>query len=641
MRIIILLMFICSNTSAQVLEGANAYQNTFASFERPCTGKMSNGHFYFAGFINHYDTASVITNIECFRLDMNTGEVIYKTLPSLSSQSVLWVWAMDSLGHVWASLSSSVRRLYEFNFKDSIWYRDHGGLPDETGARGNELAYSFGMGTDGNLHIGTSSWRPMILYFDRKRDTLISYGSADPKQDYVLSISGDKDYIYEQVGQKSKNYLICTNKTTGEHTKIDSIATNSRFNIRARNDGFVYYSNAVGNYRLNGPERTKVTSFGGTKYIEYYEMGDVGQPRLTASYFDPTKNELSYSISNGISGKVTINAENILAKIGFLWTSNADSNIIIYQGEYYGSVYEYDRAGKKATVTGKGIGNIYSVAQIDDSTFALGCYPSGLLLEFNINQPWTVGVYDAQTNTVSGISPTSNPRFLCNMITKGGFNHVYGLVYDSVYDVLIGSGNIDRVADGVGICAYFRKTGEVTGYDYNKIPANCNYRDLKLWGNKALLSIYGASGRVYVYDYLKNFMADSIVDKRFTNFGKLYPVGDLLLCIANNRYVKINMAKQKTVIYDSTTTAQNYFHTMLPDGRIAVNGWFAPPKDFWPFKWLGNKPDQSSYSGFIGSYFSAVGKTIVQTPNVTNKQFDLKKAYGIEQFINNKLTNNE
>lgn len=642
MRIILsaLIMFFYLHSTAQVINKAKAYQNTFM-YANLMGGVTREGHIYTVGFVNHYDSIGDSKDIEVLRINLTNGSIISKILPGIySAASALWTSAKDSTGKTFIGFNST-RHIGTLNFKDSIEWKDYGNGFNASFETGQELAYSTSLGVDGNMYFGASSGRTKVAMYDKQLDTIICYGVTDYSQDYVLSIAGDTSWIYSQVGQNKKIYLYATRKSDSAHFKLDSIGPLSRFDLRCRNDNNVYVGTLNGKFRLEGLSMIPVVSFGGTKFIDYHELGQAGQPKINSSYYNPVTSQYSYVTNTGINATINVPSENILSKIKIVFADRSDSRYIYFFGDYYGEFRRYDNLLDTTIVIGGAFGNVYSVVQMTDSTFGFGCYPSGLTAIWNKNKPYTVGIYDSVTQTVSGLTKTSNPRFVCNMkSTPAQFHHVVGIVYDSVNNLLIGAGNVDRVGAGtsVAVCACGKDSSY--GYDYNKIPPSNNFRDIVLHGRDVLLSTSGTNGRIYFYNYLKNVMRDSIIYDGWTGFGKLLPVGALLLGIGDYRYYKINLAKNKELIYDSTVAnSLTYYAMMLPDGRIAVNAWEPPPKDFWPYKYLGDLSSMLNYSGYLGSYYSSYGKDITETKNMVERVINLSKPLGREQFVHWKLNN--
>jgi hypothetical protein len=650
MRVLITAMALFNyiQSYSQVLPNAKAWENTYTTMNIYDT--TASGHIVTCFFIMQYDTTNDMSlNMRVGRIDLNTQDTITKEINAPSSSSAFWMYLMDSVGNFYISFNTSGRSIWLVNLRDSL-YIDSVGKPflDE-----NTLTYSMAIGTDRKIYMGGSSGGTYVSVYDPLAKTFTKFGEVLTNQDYVLGVTGDSEWIYAQVGQRSYNYIVAIRKSDGYKKKIDSVPSSTRFDLKTRNDNRININGIHGRYILKDTTLTLIPvgqSYTGTDEI-YYKNVWVGTTVPTPKgkkrvdpYFNEATNVYSYTSNTGLNNSITLNSIFIRANIRFVIPHPSDPNRLLYNGDYYGSWYDYFINEDSAVVIGKGIGNVYSYARVNDSIIALGCYPSGQVGIWNINQAWTVGVYDSITQSVGtfGGKGVSNPYILTYFknVDNAGMSHVNQLLYDSTTNYLVGFGDVIRVGDGFSIAAVNWITGEAHGIDFNRFPVGITFRNISFYQkNQVAISTSKdtSSAKIWVYNFIINELVDSVKLSGFSNYGRVYSVGSLLVCVANNRFYKINMALDKKLIYDSIIGGTGYFNTMLPDGSIGYNGWYQPPNDFWRITYLGNNGNMSNYVGVIGDYYTHYGRDIIKTVNVVDRIINLETVEGKEAFIKRKL----
>src|SRR5919197_2901420 len=102
---------------------AIATTNTYIPL--PFYGTTSNGHIGCAGLNNRYSENGSPLPIEIVRIDLTSNSISYKIINgTVSSASVYWSYTFDSLGNFYLGLNTANRKIFRFNFKDSIWYEN-------------------------------------------------------------------------------------------------------------------------------------------------------------------------------------------------------------------------------------------------------------------------------------------------------------------------------------------------------------------------------------------------------------------------------------------------------------------------------------------------------------------------------------
>ena len=214
------------------LKNAVAGVNTYNPI--PVYGTTSAGSVYGAGLNLFLSNVGKPLPAQFVRIDFGKKEATYKTLPGvLSANGAFWIAGFDGTGNVYLSMNTGMRRILQFNLKDSIQYKDRGNAFLD----GHTLAYSMSLGRDGKMYFGGSSGSTSWSSFDPKTNTFENHPPVDPYNDYVLSIAGDSDYVYAQTGQRNSVQLWSIRKRDEYKKLLCKISNTTRIELATREDG--------------------------------------------------------------------------------------------------------------------------------------------------------------------------------------------------------------------------------------------------------------------------------------------------------------------------------------------------------------------------------------------------------------------
>lgn len=554
------------------LKNALAYSSNFIPL--PVYGITSNGHIYTCGLNNNYAPNGEARPLVLLRIDLTTGALTQKVLEgSFSSPSVLWEHVFDSAGNFYLGLNSHNRKVFRFNLKDSIAYENLGnGFKDN-----RSLAYSFSLGADNHLYFGGSSGGTYWTEYDPLMKSITQHPAADSVNDYVLTIQSDTDYVYCQTGQRNGIYFWSIRKADDQKKLLFKIPNSKRFNTLTGKDGVCYVSfttdTLTGNYRLKNGSATKVISPAMPLSNKYQEVnGGMGQPNVISN-FDASDNKIYYSINDSFFTPVSIPCSKTNTEIRAILGFKNDSNHIYYAGDYYGSYYCYDLKKDTAILLGNTGYNIYASLEQNDSIMWMSGYPSGYIMQWNRNKPWTTQKFINGRITNAYKNANANPKLMhyFKSNTAAGFHHASLLESDGNGNI-IAAGNVIRIGNTSSIGTYNILNDSIYGYNFEKI-SKLGASGLATWGRLMVLATYysfGGQPKLYFYDPQQNIMRDSL-QFGFDDYGKIYIKGNILTGISRNRIYSVNLSEKKIIKNFAFAPNSILGSYQLTDGYITVN----------------------------------------------------------------------
>ncbi len=550
------------------LVNAKSYTNSFIPIS--IFGKTSNGHIYTCGIINNYSTTGTPLPITLVRIDLTSKSVLNKSIEGTrSSSSILWASAFDSTGTFYLGLNSLNRKIFRFNLKDSIDYKNLGnGFKN-----GSTLAYSMSLGCNGNMYFGGSSGDPYVSEYNPYKNKIIEYPSIDEANDYVLTIAGDTNFIYAQTGQRNSIQLWAMKKSDSTKHLLFKIPNNTRMNMSTTTDGiFVSFhcDTLKGNWKMVDGNAVACNGKTGND-IRYFEINNPNFPPTVISNFDAVQTKLFYSINKSFYQNISINSGKINTNIRAVFGFQQNDTNIYYAGDYYGNYYKYNVSENVSTLLGNTTFNIYSVLKDTDSTIYFGNYPSGALLKWNRNLPWTLNKFINNTIVLPGRN--SNPHLIgyFKSETPAGFHHLSLMIRDFKGNIVC-AGDVIRIGNTCSIGVYNPLKDSIYGYDFNKIKGLAS-SGLAAWKNFIIFStnnFYGGIAKLYFYSSTANKMIDS-VDLGFADYGKIYTDQNFLIGVANDRIYKLNLTTKQLQQNFSYKKNSIIYSQQLSDGTIIIH----------------------------------------------------------------------
>jgi hypothetical protein len=625
---------------SDTLTKCKVWTNTF--LPTSAYGLTSNNHLYNVAFIQHYDAQNNRLEPQVARIDITAGTVTYKTMPNAVSSGFLWLFEKDTLGNIYFGLNDRNRKIWKFNFKDSIQATNLGNCFND----GQALAYSYGLDWNNHVYFGASSGGTFWAEYNPATGIVTQHPEVYQGHQYVLSITGDNDYAYAQTGQDNDIRLYSIRKSDNQTTLLFKITNSTRFNLRQLREG-VYVSfntdTLSGAYHLHDGIATSSNGiFPSSNFIEdqYKEVDGFRESK----YFDELNSKISYTVTfpapYTANATIPVNSDTVESSVGRVFAFN-DSIHIYYSGITYGAFYDYNTVTNTVTKIGSTGLNAYSFLAVNDSIMYIGNYPNGTLIKWNRNQPWTL--LTAQNGIVVQLSKTSNPSFCGTFRSYAGFHHCTLLIQDK-YGNIVGAGGVIRTSNTCSIAVYNPIKDSMYGYDDSKIIAlsESNVARFRRWILFSTNNVNGGTPKIYYYNSLTNQMDDSITIEGYNNYGNISVVGDLLIGssfgdVSNNflgKLYKINL-RTKRVLLDTTLNASIGSNGISSDGKFYINTTATNiPKRFWQTVFV-------NYSSFTrcGNWLCRTyGNSIIAVKNFLNPSIDLDTARGRFQYTKKTLT---
>ncbi len=559
-----------AQTLADTIPRAHAYINGYHVINSYFfTGK---GHTIGIGYINHYSPEGKALPVEIVRIDFTNGQFSKKTIPEfLSGVDVFWISLIDTKGNIYLSGNVPQRKILRLNLEDSIYYTDMGNAFE----KGTALGYSMLEGQDGKIYFGGSSGGTFWSSYDPTTKVWDKRPVIDSNHVYVLSITGDAQYMYAQTGQQNAIRLWAIRKKDGQKKLLASIVNTTRFNVATYQEGIYvsFYSDTLkGTFILKNGAMLRIQSVPPGNNAMSYESRHSKELQQISSVYEPVSNELYFGWKNLKDKKIKIPSAESESNIRKIFSFPGDTKCFYYVGDYYGNYYQYEIAKREPLLLGNTGLNVYSFLALNDSIMYMGGYPSGYLMVWNRHQPWTVNRF-INGKFISIGDKEANPKLLIHWKSEGnppaGFHHTLQMIFDKKGNI-IGAGNVIRIGNAASVGVFNPKDKTLYGIDYSFLN-NTTFSGMIAWKDKIIFSVKGA-GKNYLwfYDPQKNRMTDSI-DVGFDDYGKLYLNKNLLTGIANDRIYMYDLAKNKLIknFTFPKNSISNSFETK--DGKMFIH----------------------------------------------------------------------
>lgn len=592
------------------LPNAAAYINSFSLL--PFNGTTGSGDYYAAGFNEYYDEKGKAQEVEFVRIDLTTKKIQYKKLPGvMSGNGFYWTYIFDNKGDVYLSMNTANRKLIRLNLKDSIVFTDLGNaFPN-----GTALAYSASLGAEGHLYFGGSSGGTYWSEYDPVKQSFQKHPVADPENDYVLSIAGDEDYVYLQTGQRKNIRLWAVNKKNDEKKLLFTVPNSTRISLGTYSDGIyagIHTDTLAATFQLvkgNAVKTAKNSSAGHKEISGIYEPSSVKKQSIEMA-FNAAESQLNFSIGSKTYEPITIRSSYTTSAIRRVFSFPNDKDNIYYAGDYYGNYYRYNLKEKKADLLGSTGYNIYSSVALNDSIIYLSGYPSGFIMLWNKNKPWTTHKF-INGKMVDAKDANANPKLLHYWKSEGtpaaGFHHTFQILRDNRGN-LIGAGDVIRIGNAASIGVYNPLADKIYGIDYTPFTG-FTFAGIALWKDLVVYSMKSKGKKkpkLYFYDPVRNNMVDSI-DAGFENYGKIFIHEGILTGVAENRIYSIAL-KEKKLLWNYAVNNPINGSYMLHDGRFVVNTTAKLPPELKQFIAL----PVASYHEANNVLYAISGKNIIK-----------------------------
>lgn len=572
----VLLIGFSANAQAytvDTLPNASAYINSFSLL--PFTGINRSGGNYIAGFNEYFDTNGKPQELELVRIDLTTKKVQYKKITGFKGgKGFYWNYTFDNAGNLYLSMFYPTKRVLQLSLKDSIAFKDLG----NPFRNGGSVIYSLANGRDGNVYFGGSIDGTFWSEYNSTTKTMDKHAVVDANDVYVLSIAGDTDYVYVQTGQRKAINLWAVNKHNDQKRLLFTIPNNTRFDL-STNTGGIYVRINTDTLKatfvlVNGIAKKPENENKNSRQISsgYEREWDMSKKIIT--YFDQLTSQVFFSYDNKHYDSVYVHNRPLQTTIRKLFAFPNDKENIYFAGEYYGNYYRYNIKEKKAYLLGATGYNIYSYLALNDSMMYMSGYPSGYIMLWNKNKPWTTQKF-INGKLVAPTDGNANPRILHYWKGEGtpsaDFHHTYQLLKDSKGN-LIGAGDVIRIGNAASIGVFNAEHNKIYGINYEPFTT-LNFAGIALWNDKVVYSMRATGTKkpkLYIYDPSLNKMVDSI-DAGFNSYGLVFVQNNIVTGVANNRIYAVSLNDKKLLYNYSFADNSISGAYLLHDGRIAVN----------------------------------------------------------------------
>ncbi len=562
-------------------KNAIASVNSFSLF--PVYGFTSSKDIYTLGYNVSYENVKPLP-VQLVRINLTKKTIEHKAVPTVNSaKGNLWISVFDNSGNVYLSVAVPVRTVIKVNLKDSIRLQDLGNpFPD-----GKSLIYSAAPGNDGKMYFGGSSGGTYWGSYDPATGKLEKHPPIDSRNDYVLSIAGDSEYVYAQTGQRNSVQLWSVRKKDDSKKLLCKITNKTRISLEAFTDGIYtsFYSDTLsGSFKLVNGEMVRLPSPpANLKRINYTEINQPNTQSVNA-HFDPVENKLFYSVNNKTYESIDIKANSVRMDIRRIFSFPGDTENIYYAGDYYGNYYRYNLKEEKAYLLGATGYNIYSILPLNDSIVYFGGYPSGYIMQWNRNQPWTTQKF-LNGKVVDARDANANPKILRYWKSEGnpaaGFHHTFQMIFDADKNI-IGAGDVIRIGNAASIGVYIPGKDSVYGINYEPFTGT-HFSGIAEWRKLVIYAMNSEAkkSKLYFYDPALDKMVDSI-DSGFDDYGKIYIKGNILTGIANDRIYRIDIVSKKIMenfVFPKSSIKDSY---RLSSGKYIITTSQQIPQNFQP-----------------------------------------------------------
>lgn len=572
----LLLVLISESTYSQqitidTLKNAGASVSTYNPL--PVYGKTSSGSFYGAGFNFLLSDDGKPLPAQFVRIDFGKRTTTFKTLPGvLSANGAFWIAGFDGSNNVYLSMSAPKRKILRFNLKDSIQYKDLGNAFQD----GQTLAYCISLGRDGKVYFGGAGGATYWSSFDPKINKFEKHPPIDPYNDYVLSIAGDINYVYAQTGQRNSVQLWSVRKRDDAKKLLCKISNTTRIQLDTRADGIYASFNSdtlEGLFKLVNGDTVRIPKRAVAKKVVPGKVSNT-MPGTVNSVFDPVKNKLFYSLNDKPFDSIVVPSLFNRVAIRRIFSFPNDTVNIYFAADYYGNYYRYDLKTNTSYLLGSTGYNVYSALALNDSIMFFGGYPSGYLMKWNRNQPWTTRKFIGG-KLVEATDPNANPKVLgywkSSAKPPAGFHHTQQLLTDA-YNNIIGAGDVIRIGNAASIGVYNVAKDSMYGLRYDAYTGMA-YSSIGRWRKFIIYAMnnrFGKKPKLYFYNSLTNKMADSL-DLDYDDYGRILVKDDILYGIANDRIYQVNLSRKEIMeasSYPKNSITAAYF---LSNGKAIIN----------------------------------------------------------------------
>lgn len=451
-------------------------------------------------------------------------------------------------------------------------------------AKGKYLEiYMLNVGKDGALYGGSFGDDGDVYTFryTYNQSFYVDNTPINGTSKYVAYITGDDKFTYATVGQE--NWLMyAINRATGQKTLMMKYETpDDRIELTSHVDA-CYAKHGSTHYKLNGTTMTPMDNRPLTDRV-LYSPYDVEKSALPELVWKGNDKKLYFKFNDGNQGSILINQ--VTDDVYPTSTMIGVNNSLFISASKVPELVSYNR-----TAGFKYLGNYaitaHSMAVIDKSNnpkIYMGGYPKGAVLEYEVNNTWTVNNLTTSYVPPAITAVQSNPQKITQFQDADaagvrGSMYLSGMYY-SKSGYLIAGGNNDRLTvstnrelsigslrDGIKRNVYLP---EFQNYEYSGM---CLSKDSNL-AYVAATSVTGSNGKLYVYNPATNSITSSLDFPLGACPGtiNIYSENIIVGCCEGTVYL-YDISKRSIIFkHDMGYSQKIYSMVTAPDGSLWIS----------------------------------------------------------------------
>jgi hypothetical protein len=443
--------------------------------------------------------------------------------------------------------------------------------------------YMLNVGQDGALYGGSFGDNGDVFTFRYNYNQTFSVDNTpiNGESKYVAYITGDNKYTYATVGQEAwKLYAI--NRATGEKKlMMQSNNPDGRIELASHEDACYAKLGAV-HYKLNGTAMEALGSRPLTDRVVYSPY-DAESNELPEIVWKGNEKKLYYKLADGTETSIIINdvIEDVYPTSAMI---GAQSTLFVSASKVP-ELVSYDRS------TGfKYLGNYsitaHSMAVSDKSSntrLYMGGYPKGAVMEYEVNQSWTVNNLTPSYTPPAITAVQSNPQKIIQF-QDADASGVRGSMYlsgmfQTKSGYLVAGGNNDRLTTStnreLSVGSYKNGTKrniflpEFQNYEFSGM---CLSKDSTV-AYVAAQSTSGSAGKFYMYDPATNHITGSMDFPLGSNPGNISLYAENIIVGTFGSSVYLYDIAKKAIIFRQEMGINHTIYSLAiaPDHSVWIN----------------------------------------------------------------------
>ena len=451
-------------------------------------------------------------------------------------------------------------------------------------AKGKYLEiYMLNVGIDGALYGGSFGSDGDVYTFRYNYDQSFYTDKTPINNDakYVAYITGDANYTYATVGQDTwKLYAI--NRATGEKNLVMQYnSPDDRIELASHEDA-CYAKHGSVHYKLNGTTMTAMDNRPLTARVGYspYDVEKTPMPEIV---WKGNEKKLFYKFNGAAEGSIIIN--DIIEDVYPTSAMISSKNTLFVSASKVPELVSYTRDNGFKYLGNYSI-TAHSMAVVNKSTnptLYMGGYPKGAVMEYEVNQSWTVNNLTPSYSPPAITAVQSNPQKIIQFQDADatgvrGSMYLSGMFYTKG-GYLVAGGNNDRLTastnrelsigsfkDGVKRNVYLP---EFQNYEFSGM---CLSKDSNV-AYVAAQSMSGANGKIYIYDPATNQVTGSLDFPLGSCPGSISLYSEnIIVGICGSSVYLYDISKRSVIFkHDMGYSQRIYSLVIAPDRTVWIN----------------------------------------------------------------------